>query len=89
MSWYSDGEKPTKGDLIRSGDWDEEIETNHETVDEENPTESCQDCIHYAVCLEWQDIEDKARKQSHTTEEDFLRMEHHKDCGHFDKGVKE
>ncbi len=45
--------------------------------------ESCKLCIHYAVCLEWQGIEDDARKQRPTTEEDFLRMEHHKDCGHF------
>lgn len=46
---------------------------------------SCKDCIHYAVCLEWQEIEDDARKQRPTTEEDFLLMEHHKDCGHFRK----
>lgn len=32
MSWYSDSEKPTKADLIRSGDWDEEIESNYETI---------------------------------------------------------
>jgi hypothetical protein len=32
MSWYSDGEKPTKGDLIRSGDWDDETETNYEYI---------------------------------------------------------
>lgn len=52
---------------------------------EERIAVTCIDCIHYAVCLEWQEIEDNARKQSHTIEEDFLRMEHHKDCGHFRK----
>ena len=52
-------------------------------------TKSCRDCIHFAVCLEWQGIEDEARKQSHTTEENFLLMEHYKDCGHFDKEIKE
>ena len=56
---------------------------------EERMAESCIDCIHYAVCIEWQGIEDEARKQSHTTEEDFLLMEHHKDCGHFRKEVTE
>lgn len=58
-------------------------------MSEGKSTESCRDCIHFAVCLEWQEIEDDARKQGHTTEEDFLLMQHHKDCRHFDKGVKE
>ena len=52
---------------------------------EERMAASCIDCIHYEVCIEWQDIEDKARKQSHTTEEDFLLCEHHKDCRHFER----
>lgn len=53
-------------------------------LSENNKT--CDDCFHFELCIGFQALEDTIKKQPKTTKEDFLAMEKHKECKHFDRG---
>lgn len=53
---------------------------------EERIAVTCIDCIHYAVCLEWQQFVDVELNQRIMSDEDFINSEFAKECKHFDRG---